>query len=127
ADERLLQCRQGGDRTSRWRGGNLLAPGPFVFAIVVGVIAIAILIVVVGMIAVAIMVVGVAHRLPPFWKAMSASENRRADSTRPGSGTCAFSTRTSETPERFETMSSGGTLRPRAFARSSTCLGERMT
>jgi hypothetical protein len=44
--ERRLERRQGSKRTSCWRGGNL-APGPFVFAIVVGVIAVAIMIVVV--------------------------------------------------------------------------------
>src|SRR5262249_34972615 len=46
--ERCLERRYGGERTSCWRGGNLLAPGPFVFAIVVGVIAVAIMIVVVA-------------------------------------------------------------------------------
>ena len=45
--ERRLERRQGGERTSRcWRGGKL-APGPFVFAVVVGVIAVAIMIVIV--------------------------------------------------------------------------------
>src|SRR5262249_9504257 len=51
--ERRLERRQGGKRASCWRGGDLLAPGPFVFAIVVGVIA------------VAIMMVVVAHAFPP--------------------------------------------------------------
>src|SRR6516162_7162798 len=68
--ERCLQRRQGGERASRWRGGDL-APGPFVIAVVVGVIAVAILIVVVT-----------THALSP-WKALSASENIRAVSLRP--------------------------------------------
>src|SRR5262249_53959285 len=44
--ERRLERRQGGERTSCWPGGDLLAPGPFVFAIVVGVIAVAIVVVI---------------------------------------------------------------------------------
>src|SRR5262249_54867172 len=113
--ERCLERRQGGKRASRWRGGDL-APGPFVFAIVVGVIAVAILVVVVA-----------THTLPPFWKALSASENIRAVSLRPRTGACTFSARTSETPERAEAINSCGILRPRAFALSSICLGERIT
>src|SRR6516162_800202 len=109
--ERRLERRQGGKRTSRWRGGNL-APGPFVFAIIVGVIAVAI-------------VLGIAHGCLPPQKALSASENVRASSPRPRTGTRTFSLRTSETPERREPMSSLGISRPRAFALSSTCLGER--
>src|SRR5262249_29800842 len=112
--ERRLERRQGGKRTSCWRGGDLLAPGPFVFAIIVGVIA--------G----AIMIAGVVHACLPPWKALSASENVRASSARPSTGTRTFSLRTSETPERCEPMRSLGTSRPRAFALSSTCLGERM-
>src|SRR5262249_45683566 len=112
--ERGLERRQGGERTSRWRGGNLLASGLVVFAIVVGVIAVAIGVV-------------ITHALSPFWKVSSASANARAVSTRPGTGACAFSIRTSEMPERFETMRSSGILRPRAFALSSTCLGERIS
>ncbi len=56
----------------------------------------------------------------------SAAAKDRTISSRPGTGARAFSHRTSETPERCETMNSGGTLRPRALARSSTCFGERM-
>src|SRR5262249_15198036 len=63
----------------------------------------------------------------PPWKVASASENARAVSTRPGSAACAFSLRTSDTPERREPMSSVGTSSPRAFALSSTCLGERIS
>src|SRR5262249_48809895 len=115
--ERRLERRQGGKRTSCGRGGDLLAPGPFVFTIVVGVIAVAIMI-----------VIGVHGCLPILlWKVASASENIRAVSTRPGTRACAFSLRTSETPERREPMSSLGTSRPRAFALSSTCLGERIS
>src|SRR6516165_4428159 len=84
--ERCLERRQGGERTSCWRGGNLLAPGPFVFAIVVGVIA------------VAIMIAGVVHAYPPPRRASSASENVRASSARPSTGTRTFSLRCSETP-----------------------------
>src|SRR5262249_6699266 len=102
--ERCLERRQGGERTSCRRGGNLLASEPFVIAIVVGVIA------------VAVMIAGVVHACLPPWKASSASENARAISTRPGIGACAFSTRTSETPERVETINSCGTFKPRAFA-----------
>src|SRR5262249_55927449 len=115
AGERRLQRRQGGDRTSCRRGGDLLAPELFVFAIVVGVIA------------VAIVIRDINHVCFPPRKPVSASENTRAVSTRPRTGACAFSTRTSETPERFETINSCGILRPRAFARSSSCLGERIT
>src|SRR5262245_52778956 len=90
AGERRLECCQGGKRTSRWRGGNLLAPGPFVFAaIIIGGV--------VGVIVVVITIRNATHDLPPSWKALSAAENFRASSTRPGTGTCAFSTRTSET------------------------------
>ena len=56
---------------------------------------------------------------------MSASENDRTSSLRPGTGARAFSLLTSDTPEGRETINSVGTLRPRAFARISTCLGER--
>jgi hypothetical protein len=42
-----LERRYGGERTSRWRRSDLLAPGPFVIAIIVGVIALAIVVVVV--------------------------------------------------------------------------------
>ena len=62
---------------------------------------------------------------PPSWKAASAPEKDRTISPRPGTGARAFSLRTSETPEGCETINSVGTLRPRAFARSSTCFGER--
>src|SRR5262245_4764729 len=116
--ERRLERRQGGKRTSCRRGGNLFAPaGPFVIAIIIGVIAVAIMI-----------VIGVHDCLPILlWKVASASENVRAVSTRPGTGACAFSLRTSEMPERRELMSSLGTSRPRAFALSSTCFGERIS
>src|SRR5262249_60159246 len=70
--ERGLERRQGGERTSCWRGGNLLALGPFVIAIVVSVIAIT------------IMIRDILHVCLPPWKASSASENVRAVSTRPG-------------------------------------------
>src|SRR6516164_2540956 len=113
--ERCLERRQGGERTSCWRGGDLLASGPFVFAIVVSVIAVAIMFVVV-----------VAHNCLPPWKASSASENVRASSSRPRTGTRTFSDRTSDTPERFEMINSGGILRPRAFALSSSCFGVRI-
>ena len=63
--------------------------------------------------------------MPPSWKAASAAEKDRTSSLRPGTGARAFSLRTSETPEGCETINSVGTLRPRAFARISTCLGER--
>ena len=59
------------------------------------------------------------------WKAVSASEKDRTISLRPGTGARAFSLRTSDTPEGCETINSFGTLRPRAFARISTCFGER--
>ena len=66
------------------------------------------------------------HACFPPWKLSSASENNRASSFRPGAGTCAFSTRVSDVPERVETMNSEGTLTPRALARISTCFGERI-
>ena len=68
---------------------------------------------------------GLSHALPPSWKAESASEKDRTISLRPGTGARAFSLRTSDTPEGCETINSFGILRPRAFARISTCLGER--
>src|SRR5262249_55065193 len=104
--ERRLERRQGGKRTSCGGGGNLFASGI--------------------VIVIAIVVVIITHVLSlSFWKVSSASENDRASSFRPRTGTRTFSLRTRETPERRETINSVGTFRPRALARSSTCLGER--
>src|SRR5262249_653845 len=113
--ERFLERRYGSHhRTSFWHGGD--------FALGLLVIAFAIVI------AIAIMVMVICiHGLASSLKALSCSEDGCASSTRPRTGLRAFSTRTSETPERLEPIKSCGTLRPRAFALISTCLGERIS
>src|SRR5262249_27750592 len=111
--ERCLERRQGGERTSCGRGSNLFASRLLVIAIVVGVIVVVIRFVI------------VTHARLLCWKASSAAANDRAISPRPRTGTRTFSLRTSDAPERCETMSSSGIFKPRALARSSICLGER--
>ena len=65
-------------------------------------------VVVVGI--VVVIMVRLNHGLLPSWKASSASEKDRTISSRPGTGTRTFSLRTSEMPERRETMNSVGIL-----------------
>ena len=51
----------------------------------------------------------------PSWRASSAAENDRTISSRPGTGARAFSARTSETPERRETINSWWDLEAARF------------
>ena len=53
--------------------------------------------------------------MPPSWKASSAAEKDRTISFRPGTGARAFSLRTSETPERCETINSDGNFEAARF------------
>ena len=56
-----------------------------------------------------------SHVLLLSGRVSSAAAKDRTSSSRPGTGTRAFSTRTSEVPERVETMISGGILSAARF------------
>ena len=89
----------------RWRGGD---GAPVVIVVIAPIVVIV-------MVVVVMFTFGSHVCSPDCWNASSSAAKARAISSRPRTGTRTFSLRTSETPERRETMNSVGNLEAARF------------